>query len=55
VIASGLGYTLLRNNAYMQSFLMMAPAIAKTSSFGTSTGNGRIGHVDETPMEAMAT
>jgi uncharacterized protein YbjT (DUF2867 family) len=25
LIASGLGYTLLRNNAYMQNFLMMAP------------------------------
>jgi uncharacterized protein YbjT (DUF2867 family) len=37
LIASGLGYTLLRNNAYMQNFLMLAPAIAKTSSFGSST------------------
>ena len=25
LIASGLGYTLLRNNAYMQNFLMVAP------------------------------
>jgi uncharacterized protein YbjT (DUF2867 family) len=28
LIASGLGWTLLRNNAYMQNFLMLAPAIA---------------------------
>ena len=43
LIASGLGYTLLRNNAYMQNFLMLAPAIAKTSSLGSSAGTGRIG------------
>jgi len=38
LIASGLGYTLLRNNAYMQNFLMMARSIAETSSFGAATG-----------------
>jgi uncharacterized protein YbjT (DUF2867 family) len=54
LIASGLGYTLLRNNAYMQNFLMMAPAIAKTNSFGTSTGDGRIGHVDARDVAAVA-
>jgi uncharacterized protein YbjT (DUF2867 family) len=54
LIASGLGYMLLRNNAYMQNFLMMAPAIAKTSSFGTSTGDGRIGHVDARDVAAVA-
>ena len=46
LVASGLSYTLLRNNAYMQNFLMMAPGIAQTSSFRTATGDGRIGHVD---------
>jgi hypothetical protein len=46
LIASGLGYTLLRNNAYMQNFLMLAPAIAETGSFGSSTGDGRVGMVD---------
>ncbi|MGI8451726.1 MAG: NmrA family NAD(P)-binding protein [Streptosporangiaceae bacterium] len=40
LIASGLGYTLLRNNAYMQNFLMLAPAIAKEGSFGSCTGAG---------------
>jgi len=54
LIASGLGHTLLRNNAYMQNFLMMAPAIAKTNSFGTSTGDGRIGHVDSRDVAAVA-
>jgi uncharacterized protein YbjT (DUF2867 family) len=52
LIASGLGYTLLRNNAYMQNFLMMARAIAETSSFGTATGDGRIGHVDTRDVAA---
>jgi uncharacterized protein YbjT (DUF2867 family) len=35
LIASGLGYTLLRNNTYMQNFLAMAPGIAKTDSFSS--------------------
>ena len=52
--ASGLGWTLLRNNAYMQNFLMMAPAIAKTGSFGTAAGDGRIGHVDARDVAAVA-
>jgi uncharacterized protein YbjT (DUF2867 family) len=54
LIASGLGYTLLRNNAYMQNFLMMAPAIAKTNSFSTATGDGRIGHIDVRDVAAVA-
>ena len=45
LIASGLGYTLLRNNAYMQNFLMMAP---------TATGEGRIGHIDARDVGAVA-
>jgi len=36
--ASGLPHTLLRSNAYMQNTLMLAPVIAKTSSFGSSAG-----------------
>jgi uncharacterized protein YbjT (DUF2867 family) len=54
LIASGLGYTLLRNNAYMQNFLMMARGIAETSSFGTATGDGRIGHLDTRDVAAVA-
>ena len=52
--ASGLGWTLLRNNAYMQNFLMMAPAIAQTGSFATATGDGRIGHIDTRDVGAVA-
>jgi len=54
LIASGLGYTLLKNNAYMQNFLMMARAIAETSGFGTATGDGRVGHVDTRDIAAVA-
>src|SRR5947209_2145511 len=54
LIASGLGYTLLRNNAYMQNFLMMARGIAETSGFSTATGDGRIGHIDARDVAAVA-
>ncbi len=29
--------------------LMMARGIAETSSFGTATGDGRIGHIEQSP------
>jgi uncharacterized protein YbjT (DUF2867 family) len=54
LIASGLGYTLLRNNAYMQNFFMLAPSIVSTSTFSTATGDGRIGHVDSRDVAAVA-
>lgn len=54
LIASGLPYTLLKNNAYMQNFLMLAPAIAGSDSFGSSTGDGRIGMIDTRDVAAVA-
>lgn len=54
LIDSGLSYTLLKNNAYMQNFLMLAPLIAKTNSFGSSTGDGRIGMIDARDVAAVA-
>jgi uncharacterized protein YbjT (DUF2867 family) len=54
LIASGLGYTLLRNNAYMQNFLMAAPSIATTSSFGSSAADGRVGMIDARDVAAVA-
>jgi uncharacterized protein YbjT (DUF2867 family) len=54
LIASELGYTFLRNNAYMQNFLMMAPVIKKTNSFSNATGEGRIGHIDARDVAAVA-
>jgi uncharacterized protein YbjT (DUF2867 family) len=54
LIASGLGYTLLRNNAYMQNFLMAAPSIAQTSSFGSAARDGRVGMIDTRDVAAVA-
>ncbi len=52
--ASGLPYTLLRSNAYMQNTLLLAPVIAKTSSFGSSAGKGLAGMVDSRDVGAVA-
>ena len=52
--ASGLLFTLLRSNAYMQNTLALAPVIAKTSSFGSSVGKGLVGMVDARDVAAVA-
>ena len=52
--ASGLPHTLLRSNAYMQNVLALAPAIAKTSGFGSAAGKGRTGMVDARDVAAVA-
>jgi uncharacterized protein YbjT (DUF2867 family) len=52
--ASGIPHTLLRSNAYMQNLLALAPAIAKTSSFGSAAGQGRSGLVDARDVAAVA-
>jgi uncharacterized protein YbjT (DUF2867 family) len=54
LLASGLDYTLLRNNFYMQNFLMLGPAIAATDSFGSSAGDGQIGLIDTRDVAAVA-
>ena len=54
LIVSGLSYTLLRNNAYLQNFLMAAPSIAKTSSFGSAARDGRVGMIDTRDVAAVA-
>src|SRR4029077_17225426 len=54
LIASGLGYTLLKNNAYMQNFVRVARATDEPSSFGPATAPGRIGHVDTRDIAAVA-
>jgi uncharacterized protein YbjT (DUF2867 family) len=48
-----LNYTLLRNNFYMQNFLMLAPTIA-TSSFGSVAGTGQVGFIDTRDVGAVA-
>ena len=52
--ASGVPHTLLRSNAYMHNVLALAPAIAKTSGFGSSAGQGRTGMVDARDVAAVA-
>jgi uncharacterized protein YbjT (DUF2867 family) len=52
--ASGLSHTLLRSNAYMQNTLALAPAIARTSSFGSAARKGRTGMVDARDVAAVA-
>jgi uncharacterized protein YbjT (DUF2867 family) len=52
--ASAVPHTLLRSNAYMHNVLALAPAIARTSGFGSSAGKGRIGMVDARDVAAVA-
>jgi uncharacterized protein YbjT (DUF2867 family) len=52
--ASGLPYTLLRSNAYMQNVLAVAPAIAATGGFGSAAAKGRAGMVDARDVAAVA-
>ena len=52
--ATGIPHTLLRSNAYMQNVLMLAPAIATTSTFGSAAGQGRTGLVDARDVAAVA-
>ena len=54
LLASGLDYTLLRSNAYMQNVLALAPAIKKTGGFGSSAGLGRVGMIDARDVAAVA-
>jgi uncharacterized protein YbjT (DUF2867 family) len=54
LVGSGLGYTPLRNNAYMQNLLMAAPSIGTTSSFGSSAADGRVGMIDARDVAAVA-
>lgn len=51
---SGLGYTLLKNNAYMQNFLMLAPSITSRSAFDSPTGEGRVAMIDTRDVAAVA-
>ncbi len=52
--ASGIPHTLLRSNGYMQNVLALAPAIARTSSFASSAGDGRIGMIDARDVADVA-
>ncbi|MGH3855662.1 MAG: NmrA family NAD(P)-binding protein [Pseudonocardiaceae bacterium] len=51
---SGLNYTLLRPNVYMQNIFALAPMIAKTDGFASSHGAGRLGMIDARDVAAVA-
>jgi uncharacterized protein YbjT (DUF2867 family) len=51
---SGLSYTLLRANAYMQNLLALAPAIEQSRGFVMSAGDGRVGMIDARDVAATA-
>lgn len=52
--ASGLSYTLLRANAYMQNLLALAPAIKQSCGFLMSAGEGQVGMIDARDVAATA-
>lgn len=52
--ATGLAYTLLRSNAYMQNLLALAPMIKRTQGFLMSAGDGQVGMIDAHDVAATA-
>ncbi|WP_037369552.1 NmrA family NAD(P)-binding protein [Amycolatopsis orientalis] len=52
--ASGMAYTLLAPNFFMQNLLALAPEIAATGGFSGSAGDGRIGMIDAHDVAAAA-
>ena len=51
---SGIPHTLLKSNAYMQNTLGLAPLIAATSTFESSSAEGRVGFVDTRDVAEVA-
>ncbi|MEV5527639.1 NmrA family NAD(P)-binding protein [Streptomyces prunicolor] len=51
---SGLSYTLLRANAYMQNLLALAPMIKQSDRFVMSAGGGQVGMIDTRDVAATA-
>jgi uncharacterized protein YbjT (DUF2867 family) len=52
--ATGLSFTLLRANAYMQNLLALAPMIKKEGGFLMSAGDGQVGMIDSRDVAATA-
>ncbi|WP_275290657.1 NmrA family NAD(P)-binding protein [Amycolatopsis sp. La24] len=50
--ASGMQYTLLAPNFFMQNLLALAPEIAATGGFSSPAGGGRIGMIDARDVAA---
>jgi uncharacterized protein YbjT (DUF2867 family) len=52
--ASGMAYTILRPNAFMQNMLGFVPDILQTGAFHVPAGDGRIGMVDVRDLATVA-
>ncbi|MFD9894426.1 NmrA family NAD(P)-binding protein [Amycolatopsis sp. NPDC059027] len=52
--STGLGYTLLAPNLYLQNLLTFAPSIKQTRGFTMSAGDGQAGMVDARDVAAVA-
>ncbi len=52
--ASGLGFTMLRPNLYMQQMLRFAPTVAATGSFSLPCGAGEVSIVDARDVASVA-
>lgn len=52
--ASGMAYTLLAPNFFLQNLVALAPAVEETGGFSTSAGDGRIGMIDARDVAAAA-
>lgn len=55
LLATGIGYTLLRSNAYLQNLFALAPMIKQTQGFVMSAGDGAVGMIDGRDVAACAT
>jgi uncharacterized protein YbjT (DUF2867 family) len=54
LLGSGMAWTLLRSNAYMQNLLALAPMIRQTGGFVMSAGDGQVGMIDARDVAAAA-
>ena len=54
LLATGIGHTLLRANAYQQNLLSLAPSVQATQGFIMSAGSGQVGMTDARDVAAVA-
>ncbi|HEY3557433.1 MAG TPA: NmrA family NAD(P)-binding protein [Flexivirga sp.] len=54
LVTTGLAYTLLRSNAYLQNLFALAPMVKQTRGFLMSAGEGQVGMIDARDVAAAA-
>lgn len=54
LLTTGVSYTLLRANAYLQNLLALAPMIKQSGGFVMSSGDGAVGMIDARDVAATA-